>query len=219
MPSAAQSRRFTGHLNPVVQAKEVRRVADMKVQRLKTTAGFRPGHIRCGGRMLADRRRRPLRTPRGTQGCHSEAGLSLIEVLVSSMLITVVMVALASFFVAAGSAASRQGGTQVATQLAEDAVEQVRAVEPSAIAALAPTDTMTVNSVPYTRTLAVTPCWQPRTQLNGDCGPGRTPRDAGFLRVVVTVVWTERGCADSRCTYQTWTLVSSATSEPFFESS
>jgi prepilin-type N-terminal cleavage/methylation domain-containing protein len=65
----------------------------------------------------------------------SDAGITLIEVLVSSMLIGILMTAMTAFFVSTVSATGRQGGQQVAAQLADDATELVRALRGSAVAA------------------------------------------------------------------------------------
>jgi len=64
----------------------------------------------------------------------SDAGITLLEVLVSIMLIGIVMTAMTTFFVTAVSATSRQGGEQAAVQLADDATERVRALKGSAVA-------------------------------------------------------------------------------------
>lgn len=167
-------------------------------------------------RVHRQRRVRPGRP--GVQEHRPDAGFGLIEVLVAGMLITITMAALTSYFVTATTVTSRQGGVQVAVQLADDAMEQVRAVDVSAILALPQTATATVNGIRYTQTWVTSKCWKPRTQLSGDCGTVRTARDAEFLRVVVTVSWLERHCATGICTYTTSTLISNASSEPFFDS-
>lgn len=160
------------------------------------------------------------RAPRllGSRLRETDAGFSLIEAVVASMLITLTMAALTSFFVTANLSTHRQGGTQVAVSLADSATEEVRAVAATAVAALQPTLVATIDDIPYTVTRVTSPCWQPHTQTNGDCGSVRTPGDAGFLRVVVTVSWPERQCPDATCTYTTSTLISSVTDEPFFDS-
>ncbi len=84
--------------------------------------------------MLTGPRRRPV--PRPARREHApDAGITLLEVLVATMLIGIVMTALTSFFVNTVSAASRQGGEQTAVQLADDATELVRALKGSAIVA------------------------------------------------------------------------------------
>ncbi len=64
----------------------------------------------------------------------SDAGFTLIEVLVASMLIGIVMTAMTSFFVTTVSVISRQTSAQVAAQLADDGLERVRALKGSAVA-------------------------------------------------------------------------------------
>jgi type II secretory pathway pseudopilin PulG len=60
--------------------------------------------------------------------------VSLIEVLVAIALVGVVMTAVASFFVRSVSATNQQRGKQVATHLADSAMERVRALKGSSIA-------------------------------------------------------------------------------------
>src|SRR5690349_15205435 len=65
----------------------------------------------------------------------SDAGFTLVEILVSIMLIGIIMAGLATFFVSSVSVTTQQTGRQAATQLAEDAAEQVRALKGSAVSA------------------------------------------------------------------------------------
>jgi type II secretory pathway pseudopilin PulG len=187
----------------------------------------------------------------------SDAGITLIEVLVSSMLIGILMTAMTAFFVSTVSATGRQGGQQVAAQLADDATELVRALRGSAVAAgrdktssdsqwagpvagvapyladmqetwdttatfpsgaSAPLPTtakyVTIDGVSYGQNWYVGRCWQP--QAGGDCDATPTTGDVELFRVVVAVIWSERHCASSTCSYVTATLVSGASGEPVF---
>jgi type II secretory pathway pseudopilin PulG len=60
-------------------------------------------------------------------------GLSLLEALVAITIVAVVMTSVASFFVRSISATGQQRGKQVATHLADSAMEQVRALKGSAV--------------------------------------------------------------------------------------
>jgi prepilin-type N-terminal cleavage/methylation domain-containing protein len=62
-----------------------------------------------------------------------DRGFTLVEALVSIMVIGVVMVALTAFFVNTTSITNRQRGQQTAIQLADDAIEQVRALKGAAL--------------------------------------------------------------------------------------
>ena len=61
------------------------------------------------------------------------AGFTLIELIVAMVIIAIVMTALASFYVNTTSVLNLQSGRQVATYLADDAVERVRALKGSDI--------------------------------------------------------------------------------------
>ena len=58
----------------------------------------------------------------------------MVEMIVALVIIGIIMTALGSFFVSTVSATSRQGSSQAAVQLADDAIERVRAMDPTAIA-------------------------------------------------------------------------------------
>jgi type II secretory pathway pseudopilin PulG len=146
-----------------------------------------------------------------------EDGSSLIEVVVATLLISIVMTSVTSFFVSATLATGRQGGEQTAVQLAADGIEAARDVAPAALLTDPPRDQTSPkrNGITYARTCAVTPCWQPPT--GGACGvngAGFIP----FLEVVVTVEWADRRCPAPTCSYSTSTLVSRNLGEPMFTS-
>ncbi|GIJ50896.1 hypothetical protein Val02_77820 [Virgisporangium aliadipatigenens] len=75
---------------------------------------------------------RPLRRRPG--GCRfirrisDDRGFTLVEVLISILLITIVMTALTAMFVSSVAFTNKQQGRQMAIQLADDAVERVRAL-------------------------------------------------------------------------------------------
>jgi prepilin-type N-terminal cleavage/methylation domain-containing protein len=73
---------------------------------------------------------------------------------------------------------------------------------------------VTLNAVAYGQHWYVGRCWQPTA--GGDCVA--TAGDVGFFRVVVAVTWSEKHCPASACSYVTTTLVSSAASDPVFNS-
>src|ERR1700709_2122791 len=62
-----------------------------------------------------------------------DGGFTMVEMLVAMVIIGIIMAALATFFVTTLSATSRQGANQAATQLADDAIERVRAGKGSAV--------------------------------------------------------------------------------------
>jgi prepilin-type N-terminal cleavage/methylation domain-containing protein len=73
---------------------------------------------------------------------------------------------------------------------------------------------VTLNGVAYGQHWYVGRCWQPTA--GGDCAAATG--DVPFFRVVVAVTWTAKNCPASACSYVTTTLVSSAASDPLFNS-
>jgi prepilin-type N-terminal cleavage/methylation domain-containing protein len=71
-----------------------------------------------------------------------------------------------------------------------------------------------LNTVSYRQYWYVGRCWQPTG--GGDCAAatGAVP----FFRVVVAVTWSDKNCASWSCSYITTTLVSSAATDPIFNS-
>jgi len=65
--------------------------------------------------------------------CSADDGFGLVEVIVSIMLISMVLTSLTAYFVAAMRGTRLQGGQQTAVQLAAEAVEQARRLEPAAL--------------------------------------------------------------------------------------
>lgn len=187
----------------------------------------------------------------------SEAGYSLIELMVAMAVISIVMSSLATFFTTTISVTNAQSNSQTAIQLVNDALERVRALKGSAVttgrdqtrtaaqwatassvvnpylttmvqaydstattsstAALPTTaQTVTINSVPFSQNWYVGRCWQP--VLGGDCTATQTSGAVAFYRVVAAVGWTGRRCPATGCVQLASTLVSSASSEPVFNS-
>jgi prepilin-type N-terminal cleavage/methylation domain-containing protein len=77
--------------------------------------------------------RRAVALPRRSLAATPDAGFTLVEILVATMLIGIVMTALTSFFVGTVSITSQQAGRQAAVQLAAAATERVRALSGSAV--------------------------------------------------------------------------------------
>jgi prepilin-type N-terminal cleavage/methylation domain-containing protein len=71
---------------------------------------------------------------RAGSGTDDEAGFSLIEVLVSIVVIGVVMSALTSFFVSANAISKQQGDSQASIQVAAETIERARALRGSELA-------------------------------------------------------------------------------------
>ncbi len=69
----------------------------------------------------------------GRPGRGDDAGFTLVEVVVSLLIISITMAGLTAFFIATVSAAGRHGGRQVGIQLAQDALEQVHALQPTVL--------------------------------------------------------------------------------------
>jgi type II secretory pathway pseudopilin PulG len=84
--------------------------------------------------MVAGRQGHAVGKPVRAPGHVPDQGSSLIEFMVAIAVISIVMSALTSFFVTAVSTTSAQSGKQVAVQLADDAVERVRAIQGAAVA-------------------------------------------------------------------------------------
>ena len=131
-----------------------------------------------------------------------DTGFTLVETLVSLMIMGMVMASLAVFFSRSMTVTSRQGDRQVAAQLVTDGVDQLRKVPGCRLRNLCgnswppPTDTHTVDRIVYTRTYS-------RQAV--------VPPD--LLPVAVTVTW--KGCSGT-CSFTTTTLISTAVSEPVF---
>ena len=69
--------------------------------------------------------------PRGRRG--ADRGFSLVEVIVSVMLISIVLAALTSFFVSTMGVTRVQGGRQTGVQVATETADRVRKLEPASL--------------------------------------------------------------------------------------
>ena len=69
--------------------------------------------------------------PGGRRG--PDSGFTLVEVIVSVMLISIVLAALTAFFVSATRVTRLQGGRQTAVQLATESMERARKLEPASL--------------------------------------------------------------------------------------
>jgi prepilin-type N-terminal cleavage/methylation domain-containing protein len=139
-----------------------------------------------------------------------DAGFSLVEVIVAISLMAVVMSAMGTFYVSSLVTTSAQSGRQAAMQLATDALERARALPVTTVEAGLPNEVKTVDGVPYTQTWQVATC----RLSSGACVT--TGSTHPYLRVTVTVSWTERTCPTSACSYAAATLVTRATVDPLF---
>lgn len=172
--------------------------------------------------MLAGHHLRAPRLRRARPMPVTEAGFSLIEVVVALGLISIVMAALTTFYVRAVAVTHQQGSRQVAIQLSLDGLDKIRALRGSQVAGALPgVETPQVNGLTYTRRYQALPCWQKAgPAANPTCLDVRpaTPDSAyaELLRVVVTVTWPDRQCAGSSCSYSNSTLISSSGEDPVY---
>lgn len=149
------------------------------------------------------------------RGAGGDGGSTLIEVVMSSIVISIVLGGSGSFFVSTLAIANRQAGQQSAAELATDAVESVRALPAATLLTAPPADAAIARSgVSFIRSMTVTRCRVAAASGSiGSCGlNGPVP----MLRVTVTVTWPHRGCSAGRCTYTTSTLFSDSTLDPLF---
>jgi prepilin-type N-terminal cleavage/methylation domain-containing protein len=229
---------------------------------------------------------------RGRPGSRpDDEGFSLIEVLVSLALLATTMAAMGPFFVRSMQYVARQRGQQAAIELANSAVEQVRALKGSSLLtgrsqnkstrqwqtafdegptvirsyldvpgrvatsdinrkltmrlawdtnttdptlgddAAIPTasQTITVQTIAYTRTIFVGECDVYLENLpgylrdSGDCvnpdvvpPPSDSTKDLKFYRAVVLLTWPDKQCPGAVCKEIASTLISRAT-EPTFD--
>ena len=161
-------------------------------------------------------RKPAFRGPRRRQG---DDGFVLLETLVSIGLIGVVMAAFTMFFINSVAFTSQQRATQIATSIANSAVDTIRAMPASDLpvdgAVGAVPTTQTVNNVVYRVVNSITACVIPAGMTQGaDCGSpsvGGTP----YLRASVMVTWAGTRCPPTQCAFMTSTLLS-AVDDPLF---
>lgn len=138
-----------------------------------------------------------------------------MESIVSISIVSIVAAALTGYLTDSLRLLGHQVDRQTASQLADDAIEQVRAFK-APQAGLAPTlpatTTDTVNGVTYTETWAATACGR-ATTASAACDTV-VSGDVTYYRVVVTLSW--RGaCPGASCSYQTYALLNTD-ADPLF---
>lgn len=171
-------------------------------------------------------------------GLRDDRGFTLLEVLVSLLIVAIVMTAMVTFFVSTTAVLAQQRDRQAAVQLADDGMELVRAkgtavaagrsagtVSPvggvdlsgmnqldivGAGAQLPLQTTSTVAGVTYQRYTYVGTCFEPASG-GGPVTCTKATGDVEFYRVVVAVAWQGRGCTGGTCTYVSATLISCGT--------
>ncbi len=197
-----------------------------------------------------------------------EGGFILLESIIAISLITVIMGAVGAEYVAGLSSASHQRAEKTAVQLADTAMEQIRALHASDLltgrdqnSVIAERNTLTAyptvanavssdaTKIAYDSTVtsggasaAVPTCI---VATGGLCGPtpaliqqpGTTPftvykylecnsasnqgsclssaSTINYVRAIVAVTWTQRGCPSSQCAYTTSALIN-ADADPQF---
>jgi prepilin-type N-terminal cleavage/methylation domain-containing protein len=164
-------------------------------------------------------------------GPSSDAGFTLVEVIVATVCICIVMAALTSFFVTTVRVNNLSGGQATAVELASEAVELARATPvddlraavanpggrwiPVTAAGAANPEQPFRNDIQFARAWSVTTCWQP--PAGGTCAA----QSAGYLPyllVGVTVTWRDDRCVQAQCSFTTSTLLSNALRDPVFTS-
>jgi prepilin-type N-terminal cleavage/methylation domain-containing protein len=144
-----------------------------------------------------------------------DGGFTLVESIVSITLVSLVAAALTSYLTDSLRLLGHQVDRQTAGQLADDAIEQVRAFK-APQAGLPPTlpatTTDNVNGITYAETWTATACGR-STAANAPCDAVASG-DVTYYRVVVTLSW--RGaCPGGSCSYQTYALLNTD-ADPMF---
>lgn len=156
---------------------------------------------------------RVRRTGRGDRGV--DAGFTLVESIVSIMLVSIVAAALTSYLTDSLRLLGHQVDGQTASQLADDAIERVRAFK-APLAGLPPTlpaaTTDNVNGITYTETWTATACGRAQT-ASASCDT-IVSGDVTYYRVVVTLSWLG-ACPSGSCSYQTYALLNTD-ADPMF---
>ncbi|MBV9592538.1 MAG: putative Ig domain-containing protein [Actinobacteria bacterium] len=73
-----------------------------------------------------------------------------------------------------------------------------------------------INNLSYLQNWYIGTCWQPAA--GGTCGSTQVTGYVSLYRVVVAVLWRDKACANSQCSFLSSTLISGVTSEPIFNS-
>jgi type II secretory pathway pseudopilin PulG len=190
-----------------------------------------------------------------------DGGFSVAEIIISLAVIGTVMTAMVPFVVGAVVTTVSQRTGQAAIEVAGDALERARAVEPTALLAgrsklrteeqraaapqavldlldttqevwdpiLADTSTagdraplptasheVTVGGTKFQQNWYVGRCYQEKATASQPLDCTATPAAVPYLRVVVSVTWTQARCDERSCIYVASTLVS-AGSDPTFD--
>jgi prepilin-type N-terminal cleavage/methylation domain-containing protein len=172
-------------------------------------------------------------------GVRDDRGFTLLEVLVSLLILAVVMTSMVTFFVSTMAVLAQQRDRQAAIQLVDDGMELVRA-KGTAVADGRTSGTVTpapgadlsgmkqlnvagsgaelplqttegpIAGVTYQRYIYIGTCVEPATASGtATCTPNTG--DVEFYRVVVAVTWPDRHCTGGTCSYVSSTLVSCGT--------
>jgi type II secretory pathway pseudopilin PulG len=206
----------------------------------------------CAHALRSIRSRIARRLNRGGDG-----GFILLEAVISISLITVIMSAVGVEYVAGLASASHQRAQMTATQVADTAVEGLRALQPTdlltgrdqtsvtserdtlaAISTVSPWISADAGKLAYDPTVttggatAIVPTaavarkpgvisyqvyrYLECAAVSTDHVCRSTATALNYIRAVVAVVWTQRGCPASTCAYVTSTLIS-ADSDPQFD--
>lgn len=140
----------------------------------------------------------------------TDAGFTLVEVLVSLAVIGVVMTAVTTFFVRSMISVDLQGSRQAAIQLASDGMERLREMPGSSVYAFLQTSaastTVTANGIDYQRT------WTCKTDTGAACQASSL-----VIGPTVTVSWPDKACTGGTCKYSATTLISTSQIEPIFD--
>ena len=135
-------------------------------------------------------------------GKEPDAGVTLVEVLVSLAVITVVLTSVSTFFIRSMVIANLEGVRQAAAQVASTAMEELHSVTGdqalSWLTANAAATTVPVGTHIYTRTWDV-------------------PAAGALIPATVHVKWTSNGCPGNVCELSATTLISTAGTEPTFD--
>lgn len=173
-------------------------------------------------------------------GVRDDSGFTLLEVLVSLLILAIVMTAMVTFFVSTTAVLAEQRDKQAAIQLADDGMQLVRAkgtalangrvagtvtpvtgVDLSGMNQLNALGSGTVElplqttegpiaGVTFQRYIYLGTCVEP-AKSNGAVSCTAGTGDVEFYRVVVAVTWPDRRCTGGTCAYASSTLVSCGT--------
>lgn len=155
----------------------------------------------------------------------ADGGFVLLESIVSIALITIIMTALTALFVTSMKVTNHQRSNQAVTRIATSLMDQARAagaqdctgttVAPvcPGLQAVAAQPGQNAGGIAYTPTFSLSWCTLTAgTPVCGAAGP------QPFVKVSLTLSWTDNTCPSGGCAYPT-SLMLSAAPDPYFESS